>query len=43
MSSLSDSEKASVWEEIERELKTFEKDNPFIGPCEMVVAVGEKP
>lgn len=43
MSSLPDSEKASVWEEIEQELKTFEKDDHFIGPCEMVVAVGEKP
>ncbi len=42
MSSLSDSEKESVWGEIERELQNFEGDNGFIGPCEMVVAVGEK-
>lgn len=42
LSSLSDSEKESVWEEIEKELKQFESDNKFTGPCEMVVAVGEK-
>src|SRR5215210_2778303 len=42
MSSLSDSEKVSVWEEIERELQKFESKNRFVGPCEMVVAVGEK-
>jgi SAM-dependent methyltransferase len=43
MSSLSDSEKESVWNEIERELQKFESGNSFQGPCEMVVAVGEKP
>ena len=43
MSSLSDSEKESVWNEIEEELQKFESDNGFAGPCEMVVAVGEKP
>jgi ubiquinone/menaquinone biosynthesis C-methylase UbiE len=43
MSGLSDTEKESVWEEIERELKKFETVNGFMGPCEMVVAVGEKP
>lgn len=42
LSSLSDIEKQSVWEEIELELKKFETDNGFTGPCEMVVAVGEK-
>jgi ubiquinone/menaquinone biosynthesis C-methylase UbiE len=42
MSSLSDSEKVSVWEEIERELQKFESESGFVGPCEMVVAVGEK-
>jgi ubiquinone/menaquinone biosynthesis C-methylase UbiE len=42
MSSLSDSEKESVWDEIERELQKFESENGFAGPCEMVVAVGEK-
>ena len=43
LSSLSDSQKGSVWEEIENELKKFETESGFIGPCEMVVAVGEKP
>ena len=42
MGSLSDPEKESVWEEIERELQKFETENNFVGPCEMVVAVGEK-
>ncbi len=42
MSGLSDSEKESVWEEIETELKKFENENGFVGPCEMLVAVGEK-
>jgi hypothetical protein len=43
MSSLSDTEKNLVWEEIEQELKKFESETGFTGPCEMVVAVGEKP
>lgn len=42
LSSLSDSEKESVWEEIETALQEFESANGFSGPCEMVVAVGEK-
>ena len=42
LSSLSDTEKESVWLEIENELKSFESDNRFIGPCEMIVAMGEK-
>lgn len=43
LSGLSESDKESVWEEIERELQQFETADGFIGPCEMVVAVGEKP
>ncbi|MBL7872445.1 MAG: class I SAM-dependent methyltransferase [Cyclobacteriaceae bacterium] len=43
MSSLSDNEKKLVWEEIEEELKKFESEKGFVGPCEMVVAVGDKP
>ena len=43
MSSLTDSEKESVWNEIEKELRKFETENGFSGPCKMVVAVGEKP
>ncbi len=43
MSSLSSKEKESTWVEIENELKKFETGKGFEGPCEMVVAVGEKP
>ena len=42
MSSLTDAEKEKVWEEIELELKQFETDKGFTGPCEMIVAVGIK-
>jgi len=42
LGSLSDPEKQSVWEEIERELGRFGSDVGFAGPCEMVVAVGRK-
>jgi ubiquinone/menaquinone biosynthesis C-methylase UbiE len=43
MGSLTDTEKESVWKEIEQELKKFETTSGFVGPCEMIVAVGEKP
>lgn len=42
LSGLSDTEKQTVWEEIEQELKKFETEKGFVGPCEMIVAVGEK-
>lgn len=42
MSSLSGTEKEAVWEEIEMALQEFETENGFIGPCEMLIAVGEK-
>jgi ubiquinone/menaquinone biosynthesis C-methylase UbiE len=42
LSGLSDEEKNSVWKEIETELKRFEVEGSFVGPCEMIVAVGEK-
>lgn len=42
LSSLPDQEKESVWEEITGELKSFETETGFNGPCEMIVAVGEK-
>ena len=42
LSGLSDEEKKSVWAEIEQELKMFEVNGSFVGPCEMIVAVGEK-
>jgi ubiquinone/menaquinone biosynthesis C-methylase UbiE len=37
-----ESERPSVWEQIERELRKFEGDHGFVGPCEMLVAVGTK-
>ncbi len=43
LSSLSDGEKQAAWEEIEQELKQFEGGDGFVGPCELVVAVGTKP
>lgn len=43
MSNLSDSNKEIIWQEIELELGIFESENGFIGPCEMIIAVGEKP
>jgi ubiquinone/menaquinone biosynthesis C-methylase UbiE len=43
LSNLPEEERASVWVEIEKELQNFETENGFVGPCEMLVAVGEKP
>ncbi|MGV3588943.1 MAG: class I SAM-dependent methyltransferase [Adhaeribacter sp.] len=43
MSGLPQEEKNAVWQEIEQELQQFETPTGFVGPCEMVVAVGEKP
>ncbi len=40
---LSDEEKKAVWQEIEDELTKFENEDGFAGPCELVVAVGQKP
>jgi ubiquinone/menaquinone biosynthesis C-methylase UbiE len=42
MKNLSEEEKQSVWAEIEKQLTSFESDKVFTGPCEMIVAVGEK-
>jgi ubiquinone/menaquinone biosynthesis C-methylase UbiE len=42
LSGLNEEEKQSVWQEIEDELKKFETAGGFVGPCEMIVAVGEK-
>ena len=43
MSGLTDAEKQSVWSAIEHASQQFETENGFAGPCEMIVAVGEKP
>jgi ubiquinone/menaquinone biosynthesis C-methylase UbiE len=37
-----EAERSSVWDEIEQELKKFEGAEGFVGPCEMIVAVGVK-
>lgn len=42
MSNLSDDEKLKVWQEIQTALIKFEVNGSFIGPCEMIVAVGVK-
>ncbi len=36
-------DQASVWTEIEGELRAFEGKDGFVGPCEMVVGVGVRP
>ncbi len=40
MSTLSETERAETWEEIERELRQFETKSGFVGPCEMIVGAG---
>ncbi|MBN4056677.1 class I SAM-dependent methyltransferase [bacterium AH-315-J21] len=42
MSGLSESQQGDTWEEIEQELRKFESDGGFEGPCELVVASGVK-
>jgi SAM-dependent methyltransferase len=42
MSGLTETERESVWEEIERELCQFEGPDGFEGPCEMLVVAGIK-
>jgi ubiquinone/menaquinone biosynthesis C-methylase UbiE len=42
MATLSDDERADTWREIESALETFEGPSDFVGPCEMLVAVGTK-
>jgi SAM-dependent methyltransferase len=42
LASLSATERESVWREIETELAQFEGSAGFVGPCEMLVAVGTK-
>ena len=42
LSSLPAEERDAVWSEIEEALRKFEVAGSFAGPCEMIVAVGEK-
>ncbi len=43
LSGLSEEEKDAAWAEIDTELGKFEVDGSFVGPCELIVAVGTKP
>jgi SAM-dependent methyltransferase len=40
LSGLDQAGKDAAWEEIEEKLRTFETPAGFVGPCEMIVAVG---
>lgn len=40
MSTLSDEERAETWAEIERELRQFEHQQGFVGPCELLIGAG---
>ena len=42
LSNLSEEECKETWQEIEEALKKFEISKEFIGPCELVIASGEK-
>ena len=42
MSSLSDTERAQTWDEIELELRSFEHPGGFTGPCQMLVGVATR-
>jgi ubiquinone/menaquinone biosynthesis C-methylase UbiE len=42
LAGVSEAERVSIWEEIANELRQFETADGFVGPCEMLVAVGVK-
>jgi ubiquinone/menaquinone biosynthesis C-methylase UbiE len=42
LSGLPEAQRPAVWDEIARELAQFEQGGRFVGPCEMLVAVGTK-
>jgi SAM-dependent methyltransferase len=42
LAALSESDRESVWKEIEQELKRFEGPGGFSGPCELLLGVGTK-
>jgi len=42
LAGLPETERPFVWLEIERGLAQFEGSGGFVGPCEMLVAVGTK-
>lgn len=42
MRSLSETEQAETWAQIEEELSQFESESGFVGPCEMLVGAGTR-
>ena len=42
LAGLDDAEREETWDEIEAELRRFEGDGGFEGPCELIVAAGVK-
>ncbi len=42
LAGVNEAERESVWEEIANELRQFETASGFVGPCEMLIAVGTK-
>ena len=42
MATLSETERADTWREIEHELRRFEGSDGFVGPCEMLVGAAVK-
>ena len=42
LAGLGPAERDAAWAEIEQELRAFEGPQGFVGPCEMIVAVGTK-
>ncbi|RMG44851.1 MAG: methyltransferase domain-containing protein [Candidatus Dadabacteria bacterium] len=42
LSGLSEREQQEVWDEIETDLKQFESDGAFRGPCELIIVAGTK-
>ena len=42
LSGLDPAQRDAAWQEVGRALGEFERDGAFVGPCELVVAVGTK-
>jgi hypothetical protein len=42
LAGLDDAGREAAWQEIEQELRRFQKPAGFEGPCELIVAVGVK-
>ena len=43
LSTLDSAGRAAAWQEVGRSLAEFEREGAFVGPCELIVAVGTKP